>query len=68
MMRAAGDDTPILPDDPAALHALLLAAWAERDGVAAERDALAAQNDRLRHLLAKLRRLQFGPRSERLPG
>ncbi len=67
MMRAAGDDTPILPDDPAALHALLLAAWAERDGVAAERDALAAQNDRLRHLLAKLRRLQFGPRSERLP-
>ncbi len=34
-----------LPDDPAALRALLLAAWA----------------------LQKLRRMQFGPRSERLP-
>jgi transposase len=52
-MRAAGDDTPTLPEDPAALRALLLSAWAERDalatrcdGVAAERDALAARNDR----------------------
>ena len=53
-MRAAGDDTPTLPEDPAALRALLLSAWAERDslaakcdGVAAERDALAARNERL---------------------
>ena len=76
MMRAAaGDDTPTLPEDPAALRALLLSALetcdaltAERDGTAAERDALAAQNERLRHLLAKLKRMQFGRRSERLPG
>ena len=73
-MRAAGDDTPTLPEDPAALRALLLSAWAERDalatrcdGVAAERDALAVQNDRLQHLLLKLKRRQFGRKSERLP-
>jgi transposase len=73
-MRAAGDDTPTLPEDPAALRALLLSAWAERnslaarcDGVAAERDALAAQNERLQHLLLKLQRRQFGRKSERLP-
>ena len=73
-MRAAGDDTPTLPEDPAALRALLLSAWAERDalatrcdGVAAERDALAARNDRLQHLLLKLQRRQFGRKSERLP-
>jgi transposase len=73
-MRAAGDDTPTPPEDPAALRALLLSAWAERDalatrcdGVAAERDALAVQNDRLQHLLLKLKRRQFGRKSERLP-
>ena len=73
-MRAAGDDTPTLPEDPAVLRALLLSAWAERDalatrcdGVAAERDALAVQNDRLQHLLLKLKRRQFGRKSERLP-
>ena len=70
-----------LPEDPEALRVLLLAAWAERDAAAAardasaaerdsvvaERDALAAQNERLRHFLLKLRRMRFGPRSERLP-
>ena len=73
-MRAAGDDTPTLPEDAAALRALLLAAWAERDGlaaerdgIAAERDALAGQNERPRHLLLKLKRRQFGRKSERLP-
>jgi transposase len=73
-MRAAGDDTPTPPEDPAVLRALLLSAWAERDalatrcdGVAAERDALAVQNDRLQHLLLKLKRRQFGRKSERLP-
>jgi transposase len=73
-MRAAGGDTPTLPEDPAVLRALLLSAWAERDalaarcdGVAAERDALAVQNDRLQHLLLKLKRRQFGRKSERLP-
>ena len=56
----AAPDTAALPDDPAALRALLLAARAERDSALAERDALEAQNDRLRHLLLKLRRAQFG--------
>jgi transposase len=73
-MRAAGDHATTPPEDPAALRALLLAALekcdalaAERDGVALERDALAVQNERLRHLLAKLTRMQFGRKSERLP-
>jgi transposase len=73
-MRTAGDDTPTLPEDPAALRALLLAAWAERDALAsrcddvtAERDALASRNEQLRHLLLKLKRRQFGRKSEQLP-
>src|SRR3712207_6388928 len=73
-MRAAGDDTPTLPGDPAALRALLLAAWAERDALAsrgddvtAERDALASRNERLQNLLLKLKRRQFGRKSEQLP-
>lgn len=66
-MHLAADDTPRLPEEPAALRALLLAALAERDGMAAERDALAAQNERLHHLLLKLRRQRFGRKSERLP-
>jgi transposase len=73
-MRAAGDDTPTLPEDPVALRALLLAAWAERDALASrcddvttERDALASRNEQLHHLLLKLKRRQFGRQSERLP-
>ncbi|MDT7953765.1 MAG: IS66 family transposase [Acetobacteraceae bacterium] len=73
-MRATPDPIPELPETADALRALLLAAWAERDGtiaerdeIAAERDALALQNDRLRHLLLKLKRMQFGAKSERLP-
>lgn len=65
-MREASTPTPSLPDDPAALRALLLAAWAERDDAVAERDALAARNERLQHLLRKLQRMQFGRRSEQL--
>jgi transposase len=73
-MRAVREETQSLPEDAAALRALLAAAWAERDAeragkeqLAAERDALGAQNERLRHLLLKLKRLQFGRKSERLP-
>jgi transposase len=80
-MHGSGEATQALPEDPAVLRALLLAAWterdaaaaardalaAERDGVAAERDALAARNEQLKHLLRKLQRMRFGPRSERLP-
>ena len=73
-MRAAPDPLPTLPETAEALRTRLLAAWAERDSavserdrIAAERDALASQNDRLRHLLLKLKRMQFGAKSERLP-
>jgi len=59
-MRAAGDHATTPPEDPAALRALLLAALEKCD-------ALAVQNERLRHLLAKLTRMQFGRKSERLP-
>ncbi len=40
---------------------------AARDAALAERDALLAHNERLHHLLLKLKRMQFGARSERLP-
>jgi transposase len=73
-MRVAAADISSLPEDPAALRALLLSTLAERDSLVAkcdslvaERDALADRNERLQHLLQKLRRMQFGPRSERLP-
>jgi len=62
-----------LPNDIAALRAMLVAAWAERDAeraekaqLAAECDQLASQNDRLRHLIRQLQRLRFGRRSEKL--
>ena len=62
-----------LPDNVAALRALVLAAWAERDAERAEnarlsdeRNQLAGQNDRLRHLIRQLQRMQFGRRSEKL--
>ena len=71
-MCAADDDTPSLPEDAAAL---LLEARAKCDTLSAElgsitveRDALAAQNERLQHVLLKLKRRQFGTKSERLPG
>jgi transposase len=66
-MRAADDDTPSLPEDPAALRALLLETLAQVDTLTAERDALASQNERLQHLLLKLKRRQFGTKSEKLP-
>lgn len=73
-MREIGNPTRDLPDDPAVLRALLLAAWAECDSITSERDSLSAERDalmerieRLQHLLRKLQRMQFGPRSERLP-
>ncbi|MGG5890634.1 IS66 family transposase [Falsiroseomonas sp. HC035] len=65
-MRAADDDTPSLPEDPAALRALLLETLAQVGTLTTERDALASQNERLQHLLLKLKRQQFGTKSERL--
>ena len=74
-MRAADNDTPTLPEDPAALRVLLLETLAKVDtlssryvDISAERDALAEQNEHLRHLLAKLQRRQFGRKSEQLTG
>src|ERR1051326_5229924 len=55
-----------LPNDVATLHAMPVAAWAERDAERAEKAQLAAQNDRLCHLIRQLQRLQFGRRSEKL--
>jgi transposase len=73
-MRTGADGTPTLPEDPAALRALLLETLAKADtlsaelgGISAERDALASQNERLQHLLLKLKRRQFGRKSEQLP-
>jgi hypothetical protein len=69
-MNAAAEP---LPNDVTALHAMLVAAWAERDAERAEKaqlaatcDQLAHQNDRLRHLIRQLQRLRFGRRSEKL--
>src|SRR5215472_10143356 len=39
----------------------------ERDGLLVERDELLARIEQQQHLLLQLKRLQFGPRSERLP-
>src|SRR3954451_20047731 len=64
--RAMNAGSEPRPDDVAALHAMLVAAWAERDAERAEKAQLAAQNDRLRHLIRQLQRLQFGRRSEKL--
>jgi hypothetical protein len=47
---------PSLPEDPAALRTLLLAALEQRDAAMAERDAQAARNEQLHHLLLKLKR------------
>ena len=66
-MSTAGDTIESLPDDVEGLRALVLTLIAERDAAISERDALQAQNDRIRHLLLKLKRMQFGPKSERLP-
>jgi transposase len=73
-MDSRRDDMQSLPEGLEALRALVLttiterdATLVERDAAVTERDILLAQNDRLRHLLLQLRRMHFGPRSERLP-
>jgi len=66
-MHSTPEDIQGLPSDIETLRALLLTTMAERDAALSERDALQEQNDRLYHLLRKLRRMQFGAKSERLP-
>src|SRR5271166_5498263 len=65
-MDSPRDDMQSLPEGVEALRALVLTIMSERDAAVTERDTLLAQNDRLRHLLLQLRRMHFGPRSERL--
>jgi transposase len=74
------DITNQLPTDIETLHALIVAACAERDAAIGERDAAIAERettiderdralaqiDHLRHLLRQLQRAQFGKRSEKL--
>ena len=67
-------DSPNLPTEPDPLRALLASTMLERDGLLVERDALVVERaellariERQQHLLLQLKRLQFGPRSERLP-
>jgi transposase len=66
-MRDAREEMPDLPNDTEALRALVLSMIVERNALTAERDALLEHNERLHHLLLKLKRLQFGRKSERLP-
>ena len=63
----------MLPCDPDALRAMILAERAgtqllieERDRLAAERDELTVANEKLHHMIAVLRRARFGRKSERL--
>jgi transposase len=65
--RAASPATDDLPAEPEALRALLLTMMAERDAAMAARDEMAAHNERLQALLLRLKRMQFGRKSERLP-
>jgi len=65
-MRGVSELSGSLPDDVAALQALVCSMAAERDAARAERDRIAEQNEKLRHLLQQLQRAQFGRRSEKL--
>ena len=62
-----------LPDDVETLRAMLLAERARHKALATERSrledrvaVLEAQNERYQHIIAQLRRLQFGKRSEQM--
>lgn len=66
-MNGASTTLQSLPDDVEGLRALVLGLMARLDATVSERNALAEQNDRIRHLLLKLKRMQFGAKSERLP-
>ncbi len=67
MIRVVSTATDDLPAEPEALRALVLTMMAERHTAMAERDELATRSERLQALLLKLRRMQFGRKSERLP-
>ena len=56
----------MLPSDPDALRAIILAERAEKQRLIEERDELNAANEKLHHMIAVLRRARFGRKSERL--
>ena len=62
-MDAASDS---LPDDMEALRALAGVQHAEIVGLTSEVERLKAQNERYEHIIAQLRRLTFGKRSEQM--
>jgi transposase len=66
-VATARESLSSLPDYTEGLRALVLTLMAKLDEVSSERDNLQQQNDRIRHLLLKLKRMQFGAKSERLP-
>ncbi len=55
-----------LPDDVAALKAMVLAARAENAALASENLRFKSQNERFAHILRVLRRAHFGRSSERI--
>ena len=59
-------DAVHLPDDIAALQAMLLASEARVALLSAELSTRTAEIEHLKLVLAKLRRMQFGRRSEKL--
>jgi transposase len=62
-MMLSPDD---LPDDVAALKAMLIAARAENAAIAGENLRIKTQNERFAHLLRTLRRAHFGRSSEKI--
>jgi len=59
------NEPPVLPDDLAAAHAVILAQWNARRQAEAMVSAASLEIQRLKLLLAKARREQFGQTSER---
>ena len=66
-------DVTTLPDDPAALKAIIATLARQRDEAARQRDEAARQRDeaqlkalRLEHQLERLKKRYYGPRADRL--
>jgi len=66
MMTMADALPPPLPDDVGALRALILAERAERAQLAERNAILERLTTKLAHIVAELKRAQFGRRSERI--
>ena len=65
MIHGVKSAPPILPDDLAAAHAMILAQWNARRQAEAMVSAASLEIQRLKLLLAKARREVFGQASER---